>query len=552
MSSFPLIAIHTYDSIIAWDADKPIQTCQLLSDARHLADQLPDKQYAINLCSNRYHFLVSFCAILIRKQTNILPPNKLRDAINNLIPQSPDTYYITDDKDLEIEQERILFKNSNTPNAPLSFEIPTLSSEHLCVINYTSGSTGVPKKHYKTWNSLVSTALRTHQSFNTYRQIAPVTLVATVPAQHMFGLETSIMLPIQQGYAMHTGTPFFPEAIRKSIDNCPAKCALITTPLHLQSCLETETPFQSVEFILSATAPLSISLAKKAESYYNTSTFEIYGCTEAGTIATRQTTRNHLWKLLDGITLTSHNGVNQLECDCYQSVVPLPDRVIAKESGYLELLGRNESMINIGGKRASFEELNLILTDIEGIRDGAFFMPDEHDGKMSRLTAFVVTDNLKQNEIIRILRKKIDPLFLPRPLYIVDSLPRSETGKLPKQALNQFYRELNQDNVMQTVREGTYKNSIKIPPDHPSLDGHFPNNPLYPGVVILTYVISALSVEIKEEIDIKQVPNVKFLKPLHPGDELNMEYHVTGNRAKFSGFSNEEKVLTGQLIFSTE
>ncbi len=510
MSSFPLIAVHTHDSIIAWNVNKPIQTSQLLCDAGHLAAKLPDKHYAINLCSNRYHFLVSFCAILIRKQTNVLPPNRLKDAINSLIPRSPDTYYITDDDDLEIEQERILFKSSSLPNTSAPFEIPTLPAEHISVINYTSGSTGVPKKQYKTWYSLVSTARRTHQSLCAYKQIAPLTLVATVPPQHMFGLETSIMLPIQEGYAMHTAIPFFPEAIRKAIDHCPTKCALITTPLHLQSCLETETPFQSVEFILSATAPLSIALAKKTESYYNTRMFEIYGCTEAGTIATRQSTKNHLWKLLDGITLTNHNGIHQLQCDCYESPVAVPDRVIAKENGYLELLGRNESMINIGGKRTSFEELNLILTKIEGIQDGTFFMPDEDDGKRPRLTAFVVSDNLNQNEIIDRLRKQIDPLFLPRPLYLVDHLPRSETGKLPRHALNLFYKTISKNTVKQKVQDGNYKKSISILSNHPSLEGHFPNNPLYPGVVILTYVINALSAEIGEEIDIKQAPNVKF------------------------------------------
>ena len=32
------------------------------------------------------------------------------------------------------------------------------------------------------------------------------------------------------------------------------------------------------------------------------------------------------------------------------------------------------------------------------------------------------------------LRERIDPIFLPRPLVLVDALPRNATGKLPDQA----------------------------------------------------------------------------------------------------------------------
>jgi acyl-coenzyme A synthetase/AMP-(fatty) acid ligase len=39
------------------------------------------------------------------------------------------------------------------------------------------------------------------------------------------------------------------------------------------------------------------------------------------------------------------------------------------------------------------------------------------------------------------LRQLIDPVFLPRPLLIVDELPRNATGKLPQQALQGFADE---------------------------------------------------------------------------------------------------------------
>ena len=46
-----------------------------LSDVHHFAACLPDKQYAINLVSDHYLFLVAFCAALVRGACNVLPPN---------------------------------------------------------------------------------------------------------------------------------------------------------------------------------------------------------------------------------------------------------------------------------------------------------------------------------------------------------------------------------------------------------------------------------------------------------------------------------------------
>ena len=42
---------------------------------------------------------------------------------------------------------------------------------------------------------------------------------------------------------------------------------------------------------------------------------------------------------------------------------------------------------------------------------------------------------LDEHTILDALRRAIDPLFLPRPLRLVDALPRNETGKLPRSAL---------------------------------------------------------------------------------------------------------------------
>jgi acyl-coenzyme A synthetase/AMP-(fatty) acid ligase len=54
----------------------------------------------------------------------------------------------------------------------------------------------------------------------------------------------------------------------------------------------------------------------------------------------------------------------------------------------------------------------------------------------------VVAPTLDVAQITAALRERIDAAFLPRPLLLVDALPRNETGKLPQQALHALAAQL--------------------------------------------------------------------------------------------------------------
>src|SRR5690606_38098131 len=100
-------------------------------------------------------------------------------------------------------------------------------------------------------------------------------------------------------------------------------------------------------------------------------------------------------------------------------------------------------LVNIAGKRSSLAYLNHHLNAIPGVQDGAFYMPPEKgNGEVTRLQAVAVAPDLTPDEIIAALREKIDPAFMPRPLYKVAQLPRNATGKLPQAALDALMHNL--------------------------------------------------------------------------------------------------------------
>ena len=61
---------------------------------------------------------------------------------------------------------------------------------------------------------------------------------------------------------------------------------------------------------------------------------------------------------------------------------------------------------------------------------------------MRRLAALVVAPDLEKKEILAALAERVNPVFLPRPLYKVDNLPRNAMGKLPREALSRLLEQL--------------------------------------------------------------------------------------------------------------
>jgi acyl-coenzyme A synthetase/AMP-(fatty) acid ligase len=74
--------------------------------------------------------------------------------------------------------------------------------------------------------------------------------------------------------------------------------------------------------------------------------------------------------------------------------------------------------------------------------DAAFFLPDDDNiDSITRLCAFVVAPSMNTRQILSELRARLDPIFLPRPLFLLETLPRNSTGKLPRSQLQTLYAE---------------------------------------------------------------------------------------------------------------
>jgi acyl-coenzyme A synthetase/AMP-(fatty) acid ligase len=305
---------------------------------------------------------------------------------------------------------------------------------------FTSGSTGEPSAHEKTFGSLVSGSCIAGAALEINR-FTGGNLLATVPAQHMYGLESSVLLPLQHGVAFDGGRPFYPADILARLSALPRPRILVTTPVHLRVVLADAGALPELDLLICATAPLFPQLASEAEARFGAPLYEIYGCTEAGQLASRRTTNGAAWKLLEGITLRSDTSRFFAAGGPVEQEAELQDLLEIESDDTFLLHGRRTDLINVGGKRTSLAALNFHLNSIPGVHDGVFVMPDHAPDQLTRLVAFVVAPGVSDAELQLGLRNRIDPAFLPRPLYRVAELPRNTTGKLPRSALTRLVAE---------------------------------------------------------------------------------------------------------------
>jgi acyl-coenzyme A synthetase/AMP-(fatty) acid ligase len=167
---------------------------------------------------------------------------------------------------------------------------------------------------------------------------------------------------------------------------------------------------------------------------------EVFGSTETCVFASRRPSLEEDWILYEGTTLHPQPDGTLVDAPQLRAPVSLADIVSLSDGGRrFRLRGRHADLLEIAGKRASLSDLTRRLLAVPGVHDGVVFQLDDGDALgVHRIAALAVAPALDEQQILDALRGAIDPVFLPRPLHLVSALPRNETGKLPRAALQEL------------------------------------------------------------------------------------------------------------------
>jgi acyl-coenzyme A synthetase/AMP-(fatty) acid ligase len=444
----PLFVSDDRQRPIAWRRGAPVSLGEFQTHVAALIATLPTRTEAgagqdarmpgaqgcagpasmIDLCEDRYKFLVAYAAALSVGHTVLLPSSRADEIVADVQTTNAGSYRI-DDAAVEAAL------GSAATQQPINTTIP---ADMTVMVGYTSGSTGQPKTFPKRWHTVNGSNSRNAQMIRAAIGGNPgaVWVLATVPPQHMYGMELSILLPLSGNMAVHAGRPLFPADIAGALAELPRPRVLVSTPVHLRAIVESPQDFPEVDVIVSATAPLDQPLAAAVVAKLKGEMVEMFGSTETCVFASRHTAREEAWRLYDGVRLEAHPEGTLVHAPWFVEPVLLQDVVEQREGNRFVVVGRSSDMIEVAGKRASLSDLTRRLLAIEGVKEAVVFQPDVNAvGTIRRVAALVVAPNLTSRDVLDRLAGGVDTAFLPRPLLIVDKLPRNELGKLPRENL---------------------------------------------------------------------------------------------------------------------
>lgn len=433
MNSLPILPDAPPAQVIAYRNSNPVSRIDFLREVTALAARLPDTDHVLILCKDRYWFAVALFAAISRGILSVLPNSAAAEEIAALHAEVPDLVCLGDQASPlfpQIPYVQVSISPPNTSPSSTTPAIPRIPFDQRIVCVYTSGSTGKPKPHIKTFGRLRQCALaEADRMWNSAGGACAV--LGTVPFQHMYGLESSVLLPLFGGGQLTTRQPYFPADIISALEELPEPRLLVTTPFHLRKLVDSDIKLPQVAGILSATAALSLELAKKTERRFSAPLMEIFGATETGQIATRRPTVQIEWEAYADIELSQEQGITIAKGGHLEEAQVLNDVVELLSPHRFRLLGRNSDMINIAGKRSSLAFLNHLLTNIPGVQDGVICMPyNVSENETLRPAAFVVAPELESADILAALRLHVAPVFLPRPIIFIEHLQRDANGKI--------------------------------------------------------------------------------------------------------------------------
>jgi acyl-coenzyme A synthetase/AMP-(fatty) acid ligase/3-hydroxymyristoyl/3-hydroxydecanoyl-(acyl carrier protein) dehydratase len=502
--------------------------------AAQAALRLPAGGRVCNLCASRVGFLVWWLAALRRGCLQLLPPSGGRADLVALLDDGDGVTVVVDDETLlrPIARTRarcIVYLPQHPaalpPPSQLAFE-PDLDRHAFCL--YTSGTTGEPQPQLRTLRHMVHGAEATASRLDPLVQgglRAWRAIVCSVPPQHMFGFETSVLLSWVTGIPVLDSRPLLPLDVRAAMQQVGGPLAWIATPLHLRALAQSGESLPDCRLALVSTMPLAATLAEQVESLVRAPVLEIFGSTETGALATRRTARERYWLPLAGVRLEQAAAATVASGAHFPSPQQVADEIELRADGSFEMLGRHADMVKIGGRRTSLSSLNLLLQELPGLRDGVLHLPSGGNASTPRLV-LLHAGPLERQAAQAWLRERIDPVFMPRQWIQLARLPRDANGKLARAELDALC-EAHRNPSTETRLDFDFS----IPADHPALPGHFPGRPVVPGVLILDVLADHLRAATAREV--RHLRRVKFISPLLPGEPASVRLERRGTTWSF-------------------
>ena len=417
----------------------------------------------------------------------------------------------------------------------------------------TSGTTEQPRRVGKSMAQLID-------EVDVLVQLVPGArcVLSTVPLSHFYGLLFAVLLPLRSGARIVSHDALLPADLAVILER-EAVDVMISTPAHLRAMAAAAMPRGLRVISSGARMPAELHLQLAADLGWQVT--DILGSTETGGIATRQHPMSP-WTPFPGAVVSAPDGqlaVASAWCDGRGA--RLDDRIELLPDGQFHFLGRNTELVKIAGKRAHAQAIEATALAVPGVTEAAVVVHGAPGREPRIALALCVAGPPDLSEgpaatrviaaVRAAIRRDFDAVFVPRIVRIVPRIPRTERGKLDREALRALLGlggGATTDRVpLRRVAPGAY--AAHIPPDLVFFRGHFEALAVLPGAVLVERVVwPAVIAEWPELRALRGIRRLRFRRPVFPDQQLAIALQRAPDRVTFEVSCSESAVASGQLI----
>ena len=346
------------------------------------------------------------------------------------------------------------------PDGAASFRVercegtPEFAPEGAGYVKLTSGSSGVPCGVAIAAEAL---AADDDQLAATMGLLASDRFVAAIPWSHSYALSSLVMPALRRGCLLvipEGSGPWAPMDAARSL----SATVFPTVPVVLQTMASLAVPPawpESLRTVISAGALLRPETAARFREVFGRDAHVFYGASECGGITYDRdggaALRGTVGTPIDGVSIVLDDdgavsvrsaaaGLRHIPQDdgrLQDGVFKSTDLATWTPNGELALIGRADTLINVGGKKVHPAEIENVLRAMPGVRE-AFVLgvPAPGDGR-TIVRAFVACDpaSITYAAVASWCRERLSGHKVPRSIVRVASIPRNARGKVDRSAL---------------------------------------------------------------------------------------------------------------------
>lgn len=360
-------------------------------------------------------------------------------------------------------------------HTPAEFTTAVCTEDDIAVILYTSGTTGRPKGAMISHGNLAANGLALQQAWQWQQQDV---LLHALPIFHIHGLFVACHNVLLGGSKMLFVAKFDAHTIMQLL---PAATVLMGVPTFYTRLLD-EPGFnrdlcKNIRLFISGSAPLLEQTFEEFQQRTGHTILERYGMTETGMNTSNPIDGPRLAGTvglpLPGVELrivdaenqpVSGDAVGLLQVrgdNVFKGYWHMPQKTaeeftddgffitgdLAKynDQAYIAIVGRNKDMVISGGYNVYPKEIELLLDDIDGIKESAIIgLPHRDFGEA--VTAVIIPDDMQhvpdEKQIIDQLKQQLAGYKVPKKFIVLEQLPRNTMGKVQKNILREQYKQL--------------------------------------------------------------------------------------------------------------